>query len=262
MVLMKGFPSRVEDAREKLLGDILHQVKKIRDARVKDVCQGKHHVMIISDHAGLCARMDYSGRTIREDLFGFRGSARELAIQFLRMSYESQDSISYAMAAINSLFPTPEDVLPLKAQQLIEKYGKGKNVVFVGHFPFVEKLGPEYRNIWVLEKYLRPGDLSAEVAEDFLPRADVVALTATTLLNGTCAGLLKLIPEDTFTIMLGPSTPFTPCLFDWGIDALAGCSVRNISQVKSSIQEGGPYRGLKGIDPVTWVPEKDLITIK
>lgn len=251
--------SNSKDGRNDLLEDILQQVNKLPDVPVKDIVRGRHHIMVRSDHAGLCARIHARDQGMEEDragdgLTGFRGSVLELAGRFLRPAHESQETISCAMAAINSILPVPEDALPVKGQQLMERHGKGKNVVCIGHFPFVERMGREFRHMYVLEKYLRPGDLSVENAEDVLPHADVVALTATTLLNGTCEGLLRLIPGHAFTIMLGPSTPFAPCLFDRGIDALAGCRVSNPYLLKSSIQKGeGGYHGLQGTEPFTWV---------
>lgn len=248
----------MEHGQERLLRDILHDAGKVPDARVRDICRGGHHIMVLSHHAGLSARMydPDQGRQkdgAADDLSGFRGSALELASGLLRPEGQSRDSVSCALAAMNSILPVPGDARRCKGQELIDRYGRGKNVVIVGHFPFVEKMGQGFRRVWVLERYPRPGDLDAEAAGNVLPRADVVALTATTLLNGTAAGLLGLVPAHALTIMLGPSTPFAPCLFDWGIDALSGCSVKDPAGLKLSIQRGGGYHSLQGTEPFTWV---------
>ena len=249
----------METSQERLLKDILESAKSVPDGPVKDIVVGSHLITVTSAHTGLCTKMGSHGLEVREKLPDFEGSARELASLLLNKSPEFPDIIAFSMAAINSLLPVPEVALLLKAQDHMMKYGKGKNAASIGHFPFVEKVGSEFRNLWVLEIHPRPGDLPIETAKELLPRADVVAMTATVLLNGTCADILKMIREETFVIMLGPSTPFAPCLFDWGIDALAGCSVKDAPLVNSSIREGLPYRKLKGVDPLIWVMEKDTL---
>ena len=256
---MAGSYSEIRGVQENLLRDILLNVEKIPDAPVKDIAAGSHLIAVVSDHAGLCGRISGQGREVTEKSLGTVESALELASLLLKPFPESPDSLSCAMAAINSLLPVPDTVLRLKAQELILRNGKEKNVAVIGHFPFTDEIRSEFRNLWVLEIRPRPGDLPAGTATEFLPRADVVAITATTLLNGTCADILRLIRKDAYTIMLGPSTPFAPCLFDWGIDALAGCSVNNAALVVSSIREELPYRRLKGIDPLIWLLEKDPV---
>jgi hypothetical protein len=258
---MNTTSSNSKGVQDRLLRDILHDVQSIPDTPVREITRGPYHILARSDHAGLCARTldpapGNNKDRIEDDLSGFKGSVREFVKGFFRSVYESRDAISCALAAINSILPVPEKALPMKAQHLIERHGKGKNAAFIGHFPFVEKLGPDFHHIWVLERDPRPGDLDAEWAGDILPRADVVGITATTLLNGTCAGLLRLIPDKAFTIMLGPSTPFAPCLFDWGIDALAGCRVNDVARLRTSVQAGGRHKGLKGTEPFTWVADR------
>ncbi len=258
MIMTESSIDRTID-QERLLRDIILEVGKIPDTPVRDIVAGRHHIMVIGEHAGLCARINRRDPADNEELSGFSGSVKEIAQGLLQPSQQDTDAVSFAMAAVNSLLSVPSGASAVKAQALIRKYGKGKNVAFIGHFPFIEKMKTEFRNMWVLEKRPRPGDLDAGEADKVLPRAEVVALTATTLLNGTCTHILNLIPREAFTIMLGPSTPFAGCLFDWGIDALAGCAINDVSLVAPSIREGIPYRRLKGVDQFTWVIEKDSV---
>ncbi len=247
----------MNDKQERLLSDIVLNAEKVPDRPVKDIFVGDYLVSITSAHTGLCTRVTRNGGESGEKSLLFIKSAMEIAGMLTDTLPKFPDAVSFAMAAVNSLLPIPEDTLRLKAQDIILRRGKGKNVAVIGHFPFVDKMGSEFRNLWVLENNPRPGDLPAGAAGDLLPRADVVAMTATTLLNGTCAGLLESIPKKSFTIMLGPSTPFAPCLFDWGIDALAGSSVIDNSLLTLSMMEGLPRRQLKGIDPLVWIVDRD-----
>lgn len=257
---MEVFSNSMTGQQKRLLEEIVLAVAGLPDAAVKDIVRGSHMLAITSARTGLCTRMECHGQHVREEAPPVPESARELSSFLVAPPPNFPDAVSYAMAAINSLLPVPEHKVPLKAQDLIRKQGEGKNVAIIGHFSFVEKIRGEFRNLWVLEMHPRPGDLPAEAAAEFLPRADLVALTATTLLNGTCANILGLIHKEAFAIMLGPSTPFVSCLFDWGINALAGCHVINASLATSCIREGLPFKHLRGVQPLIWTCETDSIT--
>jgi uncharacterized protein (DUF4213/DUF364 family) len=58
-----------------------------------------------------------------------------------------------------------------------------------------------------------------------LPRADVVGITGSTLTNGTLEGVLALCRPDAFVVLIGPSTPLSPILFNYGVDVLCGTLV-------------------------------------
>jgi len=246
----------MNDNQERLLRDIISDTEKVADMPVKDIFIGRYLISLTSAHTGLCARVTRDGKRSGDESLLSGRSAMEIAGMLIDPLPEVTDAISFAMAATNSLLPIPENTIHLRAQEIILRHGRGKNVAVIGHFPFVDRVGSEVRNLWVFENHPRPGDLPAEAAEALLPQADVVAITATTLINGTCAGLLRHIPRESFTIMLGPSTPFAPCLFDWGIDALAGSRVKDNSLLTSSMIKGVPRRQLEGIEPLVWIPER------
>lgn len=246
----------MNDNQERLLRDIISDAGKVDDMPVKDIFTGKYLISLTSAHTGLCARVTRHGERSGDKSLLSGMSAMEIAGMLIDPLPDLPDAVSFAIAAANSLLPIPEDALSLKAQEIIMRYGRGKNVAVIGHFPFVDRAGSDFQNLWVFENHPRPGDLPAEAAEEMLPQADVVAITATTLINGTCASLLGHIPGESFTIMLGPSTPFAPCLFEWGIDALAGSWVKDNSLLTSSMIKGVPRRQLEGIEPLVWIHER------
>ena len=243
-----------------LINDLLSAMEKLEDAPIEEVIEGRHLIAITSRNTGLCTRVGSGVDDLIENFHVPSESAKELGAMIIKNNFDFHDEPAYAMAAINSLFPIPENVINLKAQDMILKYGKGKKVAVIGHFPFVEKIRSEFQNLWVLEKNPKPGDLPAESAELVIPEADFIAITATTLINGTCAGILKLVPEKAFVIMLGPSTPFAPCFFDWGIDALASCVVTDKKKAFARIREGYPSKWLDGIKHVIWTKDSLLFS--
>jgi uncharacterized protein (DUF4213/DUF364 family) len=157
------------------------------------------------------------------------------------------------LATINSMLPIDESLcIDLNAEAQLLDIGKGKRIAIIGHFPFVERLGAEAKELWTFELpgRGRPGDFSSDEAETFLPQAEVVAITSTTLINHTLGGLLELIAPGAYRMMLGPSTPLSQVLFDYGFDALSGSIVIDRDQVLNCIGQGANFRQVSGVRKV------------
>ncbi|MGD8627377.1 MAG: DUF364 domain-containing protein [Anaerolineae bacterium] len=175
---------------------------------------------------------------------------------------------SIGMAATNALLAgqVPEigtgassDFREANAEEIILARGTGRRVAIVGHFPFVDRVREAAADCWVLELKPAPGDLPASEAERVLPRADVVALTSTSLLNHTADGLLDLCRPEATVLLLGPSTPLAPVLFEAGIDVLSGTVVDDLEAVLPSVSQGATFRQIKrngGVRLVTWLKER------
>lgn len=156
------------------------------------------------------------------------------------------------MATINSLLPVDESVmLERNAGDILLEKGTGKNVAVIGHFPFLPKVRQQAANLWVLENNPLEGDFGPEQAEEFLPQADVVAITGTSITNHTFDGLIRLCRPDAFVLMLGDSVPFTPLLFDHRVDALCGTVVSEPDKVLRCVSQGGNYRQIQGVKRLT-----------
>jgi uncharacterized protein (DUF4213/DUF364 family) len=126
----------------------------------------------------------------------------------------------------------------MKAEDYLMQHGAGKNVALIGHFPFIERLKPALNQLWVLELNPREGDLPAQMAAEILPQADFLAVTATTLINGTFDGLVSLCRPETVVMMIGPSTPLSPILYDYGIHLLSGTIVEDPRLTVTGVSQG------------------------
>jgi len=147
--------------------------------------------------------------------------------------------VAIGMATINALLPqTPEKWVELKAEDYLIQHGTGKNVALIGHFPFLERLKANVKQLWVLELNPRNGDLPAQAAPEIIPQADFVAITATTLINKTFDGLMALCRPDTVVVLLGPSTPLSPIMYEYGVHILCGAVVTNYQAVMLGISQG------------------------
>ena len=161
------------------------------------------------------------------------------------------------VAALNALLEVDEPALTeANAGEIVLERGRDKRVAIVGHFPFIERVRAEAAECWVLELKPAPGDLPASRAPEVLPQADVVALTGTSLLNHTFEDLIGLCRPDAFVLLLGPSTPLTPVLFETGVDAISGTLVADADRVLRSGGQGATFRQIKrggGLRLLTWL---------
>lgn len=86
---------------------------------------------------------------------------------------------------------------------------------------------------------------------EFIPKADVVAITGTAFINHTMENLLSLCRPDSLLMILGPSTPLTPLLFNYGVTYLSGARVANEEAAVTTITQGASLPQVKGIRLVT-----------
>jgi len=180
-------------------------------------------------------------------------SARELA-EWLRSDRVAEASVG--MAAYNALLDIDESAcVEVNASEVILERCAGRRVAVVGHFPFVGDVAAKAASCQVLELRPRPGDLPAERADEVLPEADIVALTGTSLLNGTFDHLIDLCRPEAFVILLGASAPLTPRLFRHGVDAVAGTRVDDVSAVLRAVTQGATFRQISGKRKLTMMKE-------
>jgi uncharacterized protein (DUF4213/DUF364 family) len=217
------------------------------DSLVHEVYTCIFWTAVVSKHCGLSStfRDEHPHHGMVRGVGDLRNrSALELA------EYAKSDNLleaSIGMATINSLIDIDETKCDAEnaLDVLIEK-GEGKDIAVVGHFPWIPKLRKVARELWVLEQRPQAGDLPAEAAEDILPKADVVAITGTSLINHTAEKLLDLA-KGSFVVMVGPTSPLSPVIFDWGVDVVSGTKVVETAKVLRSISEGAIFPQVQGV---------------
>jgi uncharacterized protein (DUF4213/DUF364 family) len=146
------------------------------------------------------------------------------------------------IATINALLPEQRERWEdLNAEDVIAAHGRDRRVALIGHFPFASRLRGHVGTLWVLEEQPRGEDVPVERAVDIVPQADVLAITGTTLINHTYERLIALRRPDAFAVILGPSTPLSPILFDHGADVLSGAVVDNVDAVLRAVCQGANF---------------------
>jgi uncharacterized protein (DUF4213/DUF364 family) len=154
--------------------------------------------------------------------------------------------VSLGMASVNALLPRqPASWIDQNVEDLLVSLGQNHRVALVGHFPFVPRLRNKIKNFDVIDRYPVTGDYPEGAAPEILPHVGVAAITGMTLLNGTFEGLKALCAPDAILMVIGPSTPLSPKMFDFGIDILAGSIVTDVEAVMRVISEGANFRQVK-----------------
>lgn len=118
---------------------------------------------------------------------------------------------------------------------------RGARTAIIGRFPSLESKLP---GALVIEREPGPNDYPEDAAADILPNCEQVAITASTLLNGTLAGLLALAP-NAYVVLVGPSAPLAPCLFARGVNAISGFIATDIPRLERVVAQGGAVRAMK-----------------
>ena len=120
-------------------------------------------------------------------------------------------------------------------------------MALVGHFPFISKLRSIVRQLWVIEQHPVEGEYPTESAVDLIPQADVVAITSSTLINHTLEGLLPLCRPEAMVMMLGPSTPLSPVIFNHGATILSGVRIVDEAAVLRTVGQGATFQQVEGV---------------
>ena len=237
----------------KILDDLISSL--CSDSPVQEIYACVFWTAVVSKHCGLASTLHEEHpyhRPVRDVGKLRKKSALEMA------EYAKSDNVleaSIGMAAINSLMDINEaECTEQNAFDILAQKGRGKNIAIVGHFPWISKLRDIANKLWVIEQNPREGDLPAKAAEEILPQADVIGVTGSSFINHTVERLLDL-GKNSFVVMIGPTTPVSPVLFDFGVDIIAGVKVVEQGKVIRSISEAATFPQIEGVKRITMTKE-------
>jgi uncharacterized protein len=236
-----------------ILEDLLGKISD--DTPVRSVLVGAHWTAVCSRFCGLASTVleekphDHARVQVRDVGRLHLKSARELA-EYARSDNPVEAGIG--VAAINSLLQIDErHAVEINAVEVLIRRGRGRHVALVGHFPFIPKLRDAAEQLWVIEKYPAEGEYPADAATDLIPQAEVVALTGSALINHTLDSLLSLCRPNAIVVVLGPSTPLSPVMFDHGATIISGSRVIDEELALRAIGQGATFQQVQGVRLLT-----------
>lgn len=232
----------------KIKNDLINSVDG-RDLFADEINIGAHLTSVQSKYCGIASTIcdDHGPNKIISEAGLLKSLPISELINFLKSDILLKASLG--MAALNSLIDPPKKYKEGNAFELIKSKTVGKNLGIIGHFYFVNQFYDSVKNCWVFEKSPRGNDLPAEKINEYLPQCDVVVITGQTIINNTLTEILGY-SDRAYKVMLGPSVPLSPVLFDYGIDVIAGVKVLKYEQVNRFIRQGANFRQLQGLELV------------
>ncbi len=251
----------------RIVRPLLAQVtEKAARAKIVDIIVGSHWTLVVvEDNSGIRAGLasalaeqsDYhhSGRPQVKDA----GTLLEYpVIDLLNLALsDSMVEVSIGFATLNALLDVDMHLCrEVNAFDVILERGSGRNIAVVGHFPFIPRLKKVAKTLWVLERNPRGDDLPASEAPNILPCADVIAITGTSLANGTFDDLMVHCKPESFVVVLGATTPLSPILLNAGVNAIAGTLVVDPEIVKLAVSQGATFKQIKGKRLLTMMKRK------
>ncbi|NPA48616.1 MAG: DUF364 domain-containing protein [Thermodesulfobacteria bacterium] len=153
------------------------------------------------------------------------------------------------LATINAILNQPrEDFLREDPLELISLEPEDR-VAMIGYFePLARKLRGRVAELWVFER--TEGRLAEALSETemftHLPEATVAIVTAVTLINKTFEEIISLLEGAREIILLGPSTPLEPEVFEgYPVSLLSGVLVKD----EGILQPVSEAKGMRAFGP-------------
>ena len=183
-----------------------------------------------------------------KDRGNLRGKkAREL-IPFIKS--ENPLEVTLGLATLNSVLDVPDNATELKdfGSYLINE-SAGKKVAMKGYFPFMDEVKEAADEFYLFEKTIDSVGAEKDLAD--LAKAEILITTGTTIINRSIEEIIEKAKRSRI-IMVGPSTPFCPVLFEYGIDEIISTSVYDSRRMIETLSEGVIVPELKGIKFLLW----------
>ncbi|MHB8106416.1 MAG: Rossmann-like domain-containing protein [Candidatus Cryosericum sp.] len=213
------------------------------DEPAQDVIAGQVWSLVQTEHAtGLSMSLWSHSTGDHSPFFHLRGKPL-VGLAELALSWNPREA-AIGMAAIcaacniTSRFAGAEET---NGRDLLLTKAAGKRVGLIGHFPWTDEIRSACGSLTVFEQQPQEGDLPQQAEEYVLPHLDVVAITGSALTNKSLPRLLELAC-NAWVMLIGPSTPLSVLMFDYGVNALSGCVARDPEELAEVVREGGGVR--------------------
>jgi uncharacterized protein (DUF4213/DUF364 family) len=234
-----------------LIENLINLIKN--DAPVRNVLIGAHWTAVSSRFCGMASTVmsqkPHGEERVRDAGNLHMKSAKELA-QYAHSDNPLEASIG--LAALNSMIEIPEKGLTkINAFKVVVEKGAGKHVAIFGHFPYLSEVKAIARRISVFELAPIEDEIPFDQVPQVLPDADIVAITSNSIINHTLDSILPYIKPGAYSMLVGPSTPLSPYLFEQGFSLLAGVRILDEELLFQSVGQAAIFRQVQGAELIT-----------
>jgi len=196
-----------------------------------------------------CTRLKESGQFIGKDAYSI--------LQWLNSDIPLARTI--ALATANALIPL--DSIKIFKGSVIKKLGltEDDKIGMIGFFaPMIPILREYTSQIYIFDKGKNVSQLSPlEDMPIILPQCSIIFISSTTIINGTYNDVLRLCSNAREIIMIGPSTPMLPKVFEeTNITWLSGRKIIDSEKLLEVVSQAG------GTHKFSKITEKINIRIK
>lgn len=128
-----------------------------------------------------------------------------------------------------------------------EGRGSGQEIYYQIANPKIVRVSDLMRQILAEQTHQRSERMKATENDT----TDIVALTGSALINHSLDELLALCPPKALVMLLGPSTPLSPVLFEHGATILSGTRVIDEEAVLRTVAQGAHFPQVEGVRLLT-----------
>jgi uncharacterized protein (DUF4213/DUF364 family) len=232
----------------KILDEILGA---LQDGKIEKVWVGAHWTAVVAQVGGE-RRCGLASTLVRHEHHGTpvpaAGRLEEIPARELAglINSKSMTERSIGMATINAMLPRfPEAWEDQNAEEVIARLGEGKRVALIGSFPFARRLAGRVGELIVIDQTPQEGEYGPDQAGELLSSVEVVAITGMTFINHTFERLVEMCSKRARILVLGPSTPMHPLVYDYGVKFLSGSVVEKIDSVLHTVGQGATFRQVR-----------------
>jgi uncharacterized protein len=234
-----------------IISDLINSLNT--DYPIKQIIVGAHWTTVCSHFWGMASTV-MSEKLHGKGFVKNAGRLEKMSAKDLSAYAQSENTLesSIGLACINSLITIPEEkITRTNAFDVVAEKGAGKNIAIFGHFPQMERIRKISKSLSVFELKPAEDEYGLEKIPEILPSTNVVAITSNSIINHTLDLILPFLNLEAFSIMVGPSTPLSPVLFDYGISTLAGIRVVDSALMVQSLSQGAIFRQMQGVEVIT-----------
>ena len=203
----------------------------VADDEVRTIAVGSRWIMVEGPHG---SGMAYLPRSPKE-LFPRLGVLQRQGLRKLAELSRSWDPAEMALgvAAINAHYNRTD--LTLRAGNGVKAlpHHSGR-VVVIGAFPGLSDILPHSA---VIETDPRPGEFPIVAMDTLLPGCGSAVVNSSALVNRSLPRILRLA-DNAPVALIGPATPLTERLHDYGINVLGGLVVHDPQGLAAAIRAG------------------------